>query len=225
MTHLLSLSPTQDAVVHLINRFGMATTSMVRRSLYVGTKRGTITRSTYHLRVLTERGAIKRLPYRLGGYLKGAGECVYVPITSKARIPNLHDLDVTELFVRIAEHREIHGRDSKFIYRPEPWSHDTIGGVLLKPDAFIEINGKHWFVEADFESEFASVLSAKMNKYTSAYLNLDGDETPIMPQVIFTCHTPDRKEFIQREINKKPVRALFKVVLFDDAIPTILGEK
>lgn len=209
-SYLASLSPTQAAVVRLVNFYGQASASQVRRALYIGTPRGMAARSSRHLKALSERGHIKRLPFKLSGFQRGSGECVYARVDSKARIPNLHTLDITEIAVLMVQQGT---RPIEFY--PEPYSHDIWGGVQLKPDFYVKIGARHFFGEMDLGTEFASALSAQMNAYQRAYYGMDGGS---FPKVLFICHTPERRRFIQREIDKKPVRALFDVVLFDEAI-------
>lgn len=209
-SYIASLSPQQAAVVRLVNFYGQATASQVRRALYTGSPRGVTVRASRHLKALSERGHIKRLPYKLSGYARGSGEFVYVAADSKARIPNLHTLDITELAVLLVS-AAVKGIE----FYPEPWGHNSWGGVMLKPDAYVKVGGKHFFVEVDRSTEFASALSAQMNAYLKAYMGMDGGS---FPQVLFLAHDEDRVRFIQREATKKPVSALFKVCLYTNAI-------
>jgi hypothetical protein len=215
MTHSHLLSPTQQSVVSMVTRFGQSSASQLRRALYRGTKRGVAARSSKHFKALSERGAIKRLPYKLSGHLKGSGEFVYAPPESKARIPNLHQLDTTELFVRLIEHTQANG-GGQFQFLPEPWCWDSWGGVQLKPDFYAKVGRRHFLGEVDYETEYAGALSAKMNAYLRAYYGMDGGSFPL---VLFICHTPERRQFIRRQIDKKSLRALFDVYEFDEAIP------
>jgi hypothetical protein len=212
---ILSLSPQQDAVKRLVNLSGQVSASQVRRALYTGTAGGTSVRARRHLKALSERGVIRRLPYKLSGYQRGPGEFVYTSADSKARIPNLHTLDVTEIGVRLIEQRV-----GPMEFWPEPWCHDAWGGVSLKPDAYIKVKRRHFFCEIDLSSEYASALSAQMNTYLRAYHSMDGGSFPL---VLFICHSSERLRFIRREIDKKSLRALFEVCLFDDAIDVLCG--
>jgi hypothetical protein len=214
MTHpLSSLSSTQLSVVRTVYRYGQVSSSQLRRLHYIGTPRGTIVRSSRHLKALSERGAIKRLPYKL------SGEYVYTAPDSKARIPNLHTLDITELYVRLVEECVRRNLPGSLTFTPEPWSHDTWGGVLLKADAYVKVAGRHFAAEIDRGTEFASALSAQMNKYVAAYHGMDGGS---FPQVIFLAHDADRVRFIQRQADKKRVQGLFEARLFDDAVELML---
>jgi hypothetical protein len=136
-------------------------------------------------------------------------------VDSKARIPNLHNLDVTEIGVRLIEQPA-----TLLEFWPEPWCHDSWGGVQLKPDAYVKVGKRHFFVELDNGTEYASALSAQMNAYLRAYYGMDGGSFPL---VLFVCHSPERQKFIQREIDKKSLRALFEVCLFRDAIGVMTG--
>jgi hypothetical protein len=212
---ILSLSPQQESVKRLIELCGQASASQVRRGLYRGTEAGSSVRARRHLRALAERGVIRRLPHKLSGFQRGSGEFVYAAADSRARIPNLHTLDVTEIGVRLIEQQT---RQMEFW--PEPWCHDSWGGVNLKPDAYIKVGKRHFFAEIDLSSEYASALSAQMNAYLRAYYGMDGGS---FPKVLFVCHSPERQRFIQREASKKSLRALFEVCLFDEAIQVMNG--
>lgn len=212
---LASLSPTQLAVTRLVYRYGQASASQLRRAIYVGTPQGASVRCCRHLKALSERGVIKRLPYKLSGFQRGSGEFVYSAPDSKARIPNLHTLDVTELMVRLHE-----SGASPLDFSPEPWCHDSWGGVALKPDAYVKVAGRHYACEVDRGTEFASALSGQMNAYVRAYFGMDGGT---FPRVLFLAHDQDRVRFIRREAGKKKVPGLFQVELFQDAIGVMTG--
>src|SRR5690242_3792672 len=137
MTHpLSSLSPSQRSIVRTVLRYGQASASQLRRLHYSGTPRGAVVRSSRHLKALSERGPIKRLQHKLL-----SGEYVYTAPDSKARSPNLHTLDVTELYVRLAEECWRQDMPGALLFVPEPWCHDTWGSVKLKPDAYIKLGG------------------------------------------------------------------------------------
>jgi hypothetical protein len=118
----------------------------------------------------------------------------------RPRIPNLHTLDVTELAVRLTEQplRPVE-------FWPEPWCHDNWGGVQLKPDAYVKVGKRHYFLELDRHTEYASALSAQMNAYIRAYHGMDGGS---FPQVLFVCHSAERQRFIESQVSKKSLRAL-----------------
>jgi hypothetical protein len=125
-------------------------------------------------------------------------------------------LDVTELAVRLGEQPV---RPVEFY--PEPWSWNAWGGVNLKPDAYVKVDKRHFFLELDRSTEGAAALSGQMNAYLRAYYGMDGGSFPL---VLFVCHSPERARFIQRECAKKSPRALFQVCQFDEAIGVMSGE-
>lgn len=231
MTHpLLSLSPTQSAVRTTIVRFRLATSSQLRRLHYRGTDRGTKARSSDHLKKLTERGVIRRLPYKLNGYGRGSGEYVYSAPESTIKMPNLHILAVTELYVRLTENKTGAPTDTddiclqppvkidSLIFDPEPWSHKVWGGHKVTPDAYIRTPGAHFFAEIDLDSEAPAVIAEKMKRYVSAYNNMDGGT---FPYVIWIAYEPDRVRTLQRAAKARNEPGLFQCVLFDDAINLI----
>jgi hypothetical protein len=210
-----SPSPTQTAVIRTVVRFGQASASQLRRLHYAGTPRGVAVRSSRHLKRLTEQGLIRRLPYKLMGWGFGSGEFVYTAPDSKARIPNLHMLDVTELYVRLMEESW-----NPVYFEPEPWSHSEWGGVRLKPNAYVRVGGRHYFVELDRGTEFAAALSGQINKYVSAFYGMDGGS---FPQVLWVAHDADRAAFIRREAAKKRVSGLLEVELFQETARAMLA--
>lgn len=223
MTHPHSLlSPTQSSVVRTVYRFGQVSSSQLRRLHYRGSLRGCAVRASRHLKALVERGVLRRLPYKLSGFDHGSGEYVYTPPDSKARIPNLHTLSITELMVRLVGAYVARGQTGTLQFNPEPWCHDTWGGYALKPDAYVRLDGRHFWIEVDYGTEFASALSGQMNKYVSAFYGMDGGSFPL---VLFTCHDEDRRRFIQNVAAKKKVTGLFEVVLFDQSIGVMLNEQ
>jgi hypothetical protein len=207
-----SVSPTQDAVRQTVQRFSMATSSQLRRLHYQGTDRGVRVRSADHLLKLTKRGVIRRMPYKLNG------EYVYTPVDSKARIANLHSLDITEIYTVLVENLL-----TPIQFDPEPWAHKTWGGYKLTPDAYLRLPKAHYLIEVDRGSESPSVISAKMSRYVRAYEgNAVGEgEKPVrFPQVVWLAHDADRVRTLQREANKKEP-GLFVCILFREALEVL----
>ena len=80
-----------------------------------------------------------------------------------------------------------------------------------------------FFGEIDRSTEHAAALSSQMNAYLRAFYGADGDKVPEFPKVLFICHSPERQKFIQREIDKKSLRALFGVCQFHEAMKVMSG--
>ncbi len=202
------LSATQDAVRKTIERFGMATSSQLRRLHYSGTQRGTRVRSADHLKKLSERGVIRRIPYKLNS------EYAYAPKDSKARVSNLHTLDITELYVRLWE-----AVGATLRFDPEPWAPTTWGGRPVTPDAYVRLPQVHHYVEIDRSSESPSVISTKMSRYVRAlHASYVDDDKPAatFPQVIWLAHDTDRVRTLSRQAKLKAEPDLFVCLLFDE---------
>lgn len=222
-----NLSPTQSLVVSTVLRFKQASSSQLRRLHYTGTYRGVRARSSDHLKKLSERGLIRRLPYKLNGYGRGSGEFVYQPPNGTARMPNLHTLDITELYVRLIE------AGCTLEFDPEPQAHKEWGGYKITSDAYVKILGPSYdllyFIEVDGGTEAPNVIAAKMGRYVSAMKGLDGGN---FPQVVWLAHSEDRVRDLAREAKKKrePGRKddepeLFICLPFSEAVKHIIGEE
>ena len=48
-------------------------------------------------------GQLSRIPRPVGGWSGGSEGYTYIPAGSRARVPNPHTLDITELFVKLTE--------------------------------------------------------------------------------------------------------------------------
>jgi hypothetical protein len=212
------LSPAQSLVCQTITRFGQASTSQLRALHYTGTVYGNKTRSNRHLKALSERGLVRRIPHRLYGYQQGSGEFVYCPPESTARTPNLHTLDITGLYVALTNQcRQV----SNMVFDPEPWAHTTYGGHAVTPDFYAFVAGGHFWGEVDRSSESPSVIGSKMARYVKAYRgNATESDQPdvVFPQVLWIAHDKDRVRILEREAQKKGVPGLFTCLLYDEAV-------
>jgi hypothetical protein len=206
-------SPTMAAVVETIDRFGQVTSSQIRRLHYEGSPDGVRVRCAEHLRKLTDRGLIRRMPFRSTTNEYGAAEFVYTPPTSTAEVMRPHVHDVTELYVLLRQKTDLQ-------YDPEEWSRRTWGSVELHPDALVKLpSGRAFLVEVDLSTERPSVLALKMNRYIQAVNSMDGGK---FPYVLWTCRSQTRLRTIRSVIKARSMPELFKVCLFTDATGVIL---
>jgi hypothetical protein len=154
MTHSSSLSPQQVRVLHAVRTHTQLTSSQVRRLLYVGSPQGARIRSQRHLKRLYELGLIRRV---WSVYENRPAEYLYMPAGSTTRGAVMHTLDISELYVRLAEHYRdrglFTGADAEvngFVYDREPWCHLQVGHLVLKPDAYLDLGGsRKAFIEVD----------------------------------------------------------------------------
>lgn len=224
------------ALVETIDRFGLATSSQLLRLHYQGTKSGTRVRQNTHLRKLVQRGLVRRLPYRSTTNAYGAAEFVYTPPTSTLEVMRPHMHDILELYVRLSVFCRGHSgyvspgdvvdlREPELQYDPEEWGRRTWGSVELHPDALVKIPSipkASFFLEVDLSTERPSVLAAKMNRYVQAFNSMDGGK---FPYVLWTCRSQTRLRTIRSVIRARSIPEMFKVCLFEEAVPMLLGEK
>lgn len=216
-THSSSLSPTQQRVLAAVRTHTQLTTSQVRRLLYVGTVDGTRIRSQRHLKRLYELGLIRRV---WSVYDIRPAEYLYMPAGSTTRGAVQHTLDISELYVRLCE------RAGAVAFDREPWCHKRVGGVNLKPDAYLTFGvGRDCFIEVDRGPERKPQLTAKLGNYVRAFQGydeeLDGEEFPHFPQVIWTVQDAERRRVLRQLIKQTRLPGLFSVLLFDEAVDQI----
>lgn len=175
-----------------------------------------------------------------------------MPPESKARVPNLHTLDITEVYVRLVdamstpmspvvkvanslplapgetvslrpvEYAKPESVTYRLDFRPEPHSHDTVAGHKLKPDFYVEVNDRRWYGEIDNGTEHGAALSGQFKAYLNALHSMDGGR---FPRVLWITHDPNRAAYLRREADRWREPGLFEVALFDDAPGVILGEQ
>ncbi len=212
------LSPRDLAIIQTVTRHRQIESHQLRRLYFEdGSPASRGVRQRKALARLVKWGEIQRLPRPVGGYSGGSGAHVYLPMTSKARHPDAHTLDLTELYVRLVESGQLNRFD------PEPWCHINVGHVELKPDATVKTQTPRGtfnaFVEMDRSTEWRSQLAAKMRRYCTAYEKWKGST---FPQVVFIVHDQDRLRLI-RDLGKRQEVQLFKTVLFEDAVAYLTG--
>lgn len=221
------LSPRDTSVVTLVDRFAMASASQVQRLYFFdGTPESAGRRTRRTLARLTKWGVVKRLERFQGGWAAGSTGYVYIPVTSTARTPNAHTLDITELFVRLVEAQRSRG-DFELL---EFWPESAGYGAELKCDAFLRIrragspNTRGAYIEVDRGTEWRTKLSEKIRRYIN---DLKTRRKGDYPLVLFLVPDEPRKAFIEKIANelmkRNGVEGHFRVELFEDAIKTICG--
>ena len=230
---LASPSPTQQDVLDSVSRFRQLSSSQLRRLHYQGTPRGRVVRCSRHLSRLVSLGLLTRLERVQGGYGGGSGEHVYQLPTTKARTPDVHSLDVAELYVQLREPTwNMNGAYSTFepdiriiAFDPEPYCHIKIGHMELKPDAYVKLSTGEWWIEVDKSSEFRSQLAFKMRRYVTAFNQWDTDKHgEVFPLCLWVVPDDDRKRVIEGVIRSQAEPELFAVVVFKDAVKELSGE-
>jgi len=161
-----------------------------------------------------EEKHLDRLTRAHGGYGGGSGEYIYQLPTSKARAPDMHTLDIAELYVSLVE-----SGAKVLAFDPEPYSYVQVGRVELKPDAYLRIqtvtDAYQYFLEVDRGTEYRSQLSAKMHRYVQAFHQWDEDT---FPQVVWIVPDSERLDFVQSVIRRQKEADLFVCYRFCEAV-------
>ncbi|MDQ0672981.1 hypothetical protein QFZ36_000542 [Pseudarthrobacter siccitolerans] len=108
-------------------------------------------------------------------------------------------------------------------FRTEPWCHTRVGHVLLKPDAYLELNGASYFLEQDGSVEWESQLTAKMRRYIQAIDSGAWPDDRAFPLVLWLVPDEARKKYLEDIIHKLGERDLFSTVLFSEAAERLVG--
>jgi protein involved in plasmid replication-relaxation len=145
-----------------------------------------------------------------------------------------HRLAITELYVRLTEaSRGAACELIEFVAEPDCWrSFAGRGGarLLLKPDAYARVGAGGyeylWFVEVDRAAESRPTLKAKCRRYVDYWLSgREETRSGVFPAVLWLVPDQRRADALETVIEQLPVdsRQLFKVGLFDRAVPILAG--
>jgi hypothetical protein len=213
------LSPRDLAVLSTVRLFRQVSSHQLRRLHFTNLTPESQKRVTSRvLRRLVKWGELGRIDQAKGGWNGGSTGYIYIPAESKARIPDPHTLDIAELLTRLVECQR-GGAIRLRSFAPEPYCHETLGTIELKPDARVQIrtatNEYAWFLEVDRGTEWRSALGKKMGGYVNAYERWPKRS---FPGVLFTVPDKERKRFVESVAKRQEVPKLFTVVTFDEAV-------
>ncbi len=121
----------------------------------------------------------------------------------------------------------------EFVAEPDCWrSFSGRGGarLLLKPDAYARVAASGyeylWFIEVDRAAESRPTLKAKCQRYVDYWLSGREDtRSAVFPAVLWLVPDARRADSLAGVIDQLSAdsRALFKVGLFEDAVPSLSG--
>ncbi len=235
---MTELSTRDAAIIRLISRFKLVTSSHVNELLFSSTK--SRTPADRALRRLTDQGFLHRVERRLvGGDRGGSGQYVYglgrrgfymhhtgryTPIRSV----QFHTLAITDLYVtlrrlEVAKQLAIVGLSTE----PDCWV--QLGGLELKPDLFVEFDradGRHVraFYEVDMGTEGQKQLRAKLDAVVRAW-DVSGEYGwEAWPPTVWVCVDAERVIELRWLIGQLPekVQSLFRVCELA-TLPATLG--
>lgn len=220
------ISERDRKVVELVGQFKQLTPRHVRALAFAGVASQTpVDRA---LKRLVDRRYLMRLERRLVGGTRG-GSAQYVHQLGRQgwkllgrhgdywapRAVNLHSLALADCIVALkaAEQRGVPLELVRFTTEPE--CHETVGGVRLTPDAFVDLNLRSnklvsW-LEVDRGTEHLATIQEKCERYWKAFIS--GQWDGHFPFVLFVVPDEERERAIERVVRDGPSAALelFKV--------------
>lgn len=147
-----------------------------------------------------------------------------------------HTLAVSELYTALASDTRMAGAGvtlAAFDAEPAAWWPDGFGG-WLKPDAYLRLSvvhatgagfDDHWWVEVDPATESLPTLGRKLHVYLDFYQRGQLGPNGIMPRVLVSTITEQRRGAIRDLVERlpEPANELFVVAIDRDALLTLLG--
>ena len=220
-----ALSPRDALVVELVGRFRLMGAEQIRDVLF--TTQSSKTPLDRALKRLTDAGYLARLGRMVGGFGGGSGQYVYQLGRAgwrhlgkgggyrPLRVIDYHTLQIAECFV-LLKRLERSGELTVIRYDADPVSSQTVGEILLTPDAYVELGVVAtrqkfaFWLEIDRDTENAEVIRGKCVRYWRAYQEWPGD---VFPWVVFVVPDEPRRRELQRVIAGGPDDAqdLFRV--------------
>lgn len=213
----MTLSTNDHAVLEAVQILGQVTTDQLLRLVFSEphtspASRGVRTRRT--LRRLYKAGMIDRLGMAEGGF-------VYTPRGSRTHRIDPHELDLSELYIRLAG-AEMTRRLKVLEFSPR----EIINQSRTKSDAYlwIEIDGQRrdWYLEIDRGSEYKPQLKEKARAYTKAAKKAGG-----APKVLYVVsfaprnRIAERVMFIRSVIREAEFPEAFEVCTLDEVLDVL----
>lgn len=220
-----ALSPRDVQVVELVGRFRLMGAEQVREVLF--STQSSKTPLDRALLRLTAAGYLVRLGRMVGGFGGGSGQYVYQlgragwRLLGKGggyrplRMIDYHTLTIAECFVML-KRLERGGELTVIAYESDPASRQTVGDILLTPDAYVELGVSatrqkfHFWLEIDRDTENAETIRGKCVRYWRAFQAWDGE---VFPYIVFVVPDDRRQRELERTIAGGPDEAqeLFKI--------------
>ncbi|MEC3978173.1 replication-relaxation family protein [Amycolatopsis sp. H20-H5] len=206
------LSDRDEAVVQLVAKFRQMTRAQIGDSLFSGNASATPLDRT--LKRLLERKHLSRLRRLVGGDQGGSAQYVYQLGREGWRLAdragtywaphavNLHTLAIADCYVQL--HRGARRGELEVLeFVTEPDSHQSVGNLLLTPDAYVETGARpkqtrfSYWLEVDRGTEHPSTIEEKCERYWSAYQRWAHE---FYPRVLFVVPDQRRKTLISKSV-------------------------
>lgn len=219
------LSARDRAVVELVNRLRVVSSSQLSRLLFVDLREGRsrTTARTRTLRRLVAWRVLYPLDRRVGGHHGGSGERCYVldsvgqrlviqwqqaaAAGVRVRRPGppgertlRHMIGVSELYASLVEVGRCDGFEViTFETEPASWWPNGLGGYL-KPDAYVLLTRDdirdHWWVEHDQATEGLPTIRRKIEMYGDFLRRGQLGPHQVVPRVLISTITEQRQKAI-----------------------------
>lgn len=237
---VMIISPRDGRILRLVGRFGQASTNQIRVLEFSENKARS--RPNYVLARLVENGLLRKVEPRrtVGGWAGGSGQYVY-QLGSKGwlylrregkyspfRSIDMHRLGIVDAYVATVELGRTGAiRINEVVEEPE--CHQTVAGVLVTPDLYINAavplreptekatHGlRRIWIEVDMGTERRAKITDKLARYRHAYRAWE-DERPgqRFPRIVFVAIDEERERELLAIISEMPEsgRKLFGVCL------------
>lgn len=235
------MSPRDWQILENINRVKLISTAQLDRiHFFTLTGRSqTVTRGRVVRRLIAWR-VLMALPRRVGGAGHGSAATVLTLDSTGRRLLTLrragdsgvrfaglpgertmaHTLAVSELHASLVEQARTRGTMAVAAYEAEPasWWPNGFGGYV-KPDAYALLTGDgvrdHWWIEVDRATESIPTLGRKALAYLDFYQSGQLGPGGLMPRVVFSVPSEQRRDAVLRLIASlpEPASRLFSVML------------
>lgn len=225
------LSSRDKAVVSLVGAFRQLTAGHLRELAFAEVSSQTPLDRT--LKRLVQRKYLMRLHRLVGGTQGGSAQYVYQlgragwRLLERAgeywapRAVNLHALAVADCLVKLKITEKAGGHEVAS-FTTEPACHVKVGGLLLTPDAFVELklggSGERLisWLEVDRSTEHLTTIQEKCERYWKA--SISGQWDGHFPFVLFVVPDEVRKRAVERVFQGGPASAgeLFSCTTFQD---------
>ena len=231
-------TPRDLEILKLVGRFGQLTTSQINDIIFADRfhtrckdvlKRLSSPDSKMLIRigrtqVSVERGGSGEYVYALG---RAGWQEVY---TGRYRVKQTiyqHTLDIADAYVKLLQAQRSGLLDS-LVFKPESLASVTVGGQLLKPDAYVryKVNGREiaYWLEVDKATEHLSQIAGLIEGYRQAYLGYDESvDSHQFVGIVFQVACEPRKaerrvdELVRivKRVPELPVQGFFRVGLLE----------
>lgn len=226
------LSPRDWLVIEIVDHLRLVTTHQLDRLLFsdLSGHSQAVTRGRVVRRLIAWR-VLAALPRRVGGSERGSAATV-VTLDSTGRLllrqrqaatdaafghaPGLpsartvrHGVAVAELYTSLVEHSRMDGdvAVSSFAIEPASWWPNGLGNYM-KPDAYLLLSAgnrrDHWWCEVDLATESVPTLKRKTLAYLDFYSRGQLGPSGVMPRVVFSVPSSQRRDAVARMIDHLP---------------------